>query len=220
MGSFCFSWLNSGARGLLRHLLNNTARKWRPSVPTAYELFTRAVVCSASFRNGIDRFKWQRLFWEMASTISNGNDCLRKGNLLHQHRLSVRARTIVDQKLPDDWEGKVANFHQFVLRGKEELGIQGDRVFNMDEVPMSFDAPFSRTVDATRAETIPVYCCPCMLRIREEAQANGNLQAQNNAERKSTGRCGGPLPQERMDGQRWNGCLGWESLACQTSVLL
>ena len=60
------------------------------------------------------------------------------------------------QKLPDDWEEKVANFHQFVLRRKEELGIQGDRVFNMDEVPMSFDAPFSRTVDATGAETIPV----------------------------------------------------------------
>ena len=48
----------------------------------------------------------------------------------------------MDQKLPDDWEEKVANFHQFVLRRKEELGIQGDRVFNMDEVPMSFDAPF------------------------------------------------------------------------------
>ena len=144
----------------------------------------------------------------MASTVSNGNDRLRKGNLLRRHRLSVQVRTTVDQKLPDDWEEKVANFHQFVLRRKEELGIQGDRVFNMDEVPMSFDAPFSRTVDATGAETIPVYCCPCMLRIREEAQANGNLQVQNNAERKSTGRCGGSLPQERMDGQRWNGCLG------------
>ena len=75
MGWFWFSWLNSRARGLLRHLVNNTARKWRPSVPTAYELFTRAVVCSASFRNGIDRFKWQRPFWEMASTIYEREIC-------------------------------------------------------------------------------------------------------------------------------------------------
>ena len=32
-------------------------------------------------QNGIDRFKWQRPFWEMASTVSNGNDRIRKGNL-------------------------------------------------------------------------------------------------------------------------------------------
>ena len=67
------------------------------------------------------------------------------------------SRAVVGQKLPDDWEEKVANFHQFVLQRKEELGIQGDHVFNMDEVPMSFDAPFSRTVDATGAQTIPVW---------------------------------------------------------------
>ena len=40
-------------------------------MPTAYELFTRAVFCSASFRNGIDRFKWQRPFTKgkFASTV-------------------------------------------------------------------------------------------------------------------------------------------------------
>ena len=48
------------------------------------------------------------------------------------------------------------NFRKFVSRRKEELGIQADRVFNMDEVPMSFDAPHSRTVDPTGAESIPV----------------------------------------------------------------
>jgi len=48
------------------------------------------------------------------------------------------------------------NFREFVSRRKEELGIQADRVFNMDEVPMSFDAPHSRTVDTTGAESVPV----------------------------------------------------------------
>jgi len=75
---------------------------------------------------------------------------------MHRNRLSVRARTTVGQKLPDDWEEKVVNFREFVLRRKEELGIQADRVFNMDEVPMSFDAPHSRTVDSTGAESVPV----------------------------------------------------------------
>lgn len=60
------------------------------------------------------------------------------------------------QKLPENWEEKVANFHQFVSQRKEDFPIQGDRVFNIDEVPMSFDAPYSRTVDTTGAESVPV----------------------------------------------------------------
>ena len=101
------------------------------------------------------RLKARELAKQMnvADFVGGPSWCCR---FMRRHRLSVRARTTVGQKLPDDWEEKVANFHQFVLRKKEELGIQGDRVFNMDEVPMSFDAPFSRTVDATGAETIPV----------------------------------------------------------------
>ena len=38
----------------------------------------------------------------------------------------------------------------------QELAIQADRVYNMDEVRMLFDAPYSRTVDTTGAESVPV----------------------------------------------------------------
>ena len=75
---------------------------------------------------------------------------------MRRNRLSVHSRTTVGQKLPENWEEKVTNFHQFVSRRKEELAIQADRIFNMDEVPMSFDAPYSRTVDTTGAESVPV----------------------------------------------------------------
>ena len=44
----------------------------------------------------------------------------------------------------------------FVSRRKEELAIQPDRIFNTDEVLMSFDASYSRTVDKTGAESIPL----------------------------------------------------------------
>ena len=64
------------------------------------------------------------------------------------------------QKLPENWEEKVTNFHQFVSRRKEELAIQADRVFNMDEVPMSFDAPYSRTVDTIQLELKAFLCQP------------------------------------------------------------
>ena len=72
------------------------------------------------------------------------------------NRLSVHSRTTVGQKLPNDWEEKVTNFRQFVSQRKDELNIQADCILNMDEVPMSLDAPYSRTVNTTRAESIPV----------------------------------------------------------------
>ena len=78
------------------------------------------------------------------------------GRFMRRNRPSVHSRTTVGQKLPENWEEKVMNFHQFVSRRKEELAIQADRVFNMDEVPMSFDAPYSRTVETTGAERVPV----------------------------------------------------------------
>ena len=77
------------------------------------------------------------------------------GRFMRRNCLSVRLRT-VGQKLPENWEEKVRNFHQFVSRRKEELAIQADHVFNMDEVPMSFDTPHSRTVETTGAESVPV----------------------------------------------------------------
>lgn len=101
------------------------------------------------------RFKAKELAKQMnvAEFVGGPSWCSR---FMRRNRLSVRARTTVGQKLPDDWEEKVVNFREFVSRRKEELGIQADRVFNMDEVPMSFDAPHSRTVDSTGAESVPV----------------------------------------------------------------
>ena len=75
---------------------------------------------------------------------------------MRRNRLSERSRNTVGQKLLSDWEEKVTNFRQFVSRRKDELNIQADHVFKMDEVPVSFDAPYSRTVDTTRAESIPL----------------------------------------------------------------
>ena len=101
------------------------------------------------------RFKAKELAKQMnvAEFVGGPSWCCR---FMRRNRLSVRARTTVGQKLPDDWEEKVVNFRKFVSRRKEELGIQADRIINMDEVPMSFDAPHSRTVDSTGAQSVPV----------------------------------------------------------------
>jgi len=53
---------------------------------------------------------------------------------------------------------------------KRSFGIQTIHVYNMDEVPMSFDAPHSRTVDLTGAGNRTF-----VLGVREKAQTNGHL---------------------------------------------
>lgn len=65
----------------------------------------------------------------------------------------IRSCQMTGRRIPGE---RITNFRQFVSRRKDELNIQADRVFKMDEVPMSFDAPYSRTVDKTGAESIPV----------------------------------------------------------------
>ena len=128
---------------------------------------------------------------------------------MRRNKLSVLSRTTVAQKLPRDWEERVTNFRQFVSRRKDELNIQADRVFNMDEVPMSFDAPYSRTVDTTggeyscvnyRSRENRLHCCTRVFRVREKAETDGHLQTKSIAQREPSHCCSCPLPQQRMDG--------------------
>lgn len=61
--------------------------------------------------------------------------------------LSVRARTTLCQQLPPDYEEKLANFHTFTQTKIAENSIGPDDKINMDEVPLTFDLPLTRTVN-------------------------------------------------------------------------
>src|SRR6218665_3225199 len=65
---------------------------------------------------------------------------------MKRNNLAIRARTTVGQKLPDDWENKLVVFHIFVLNEETELKLSDEDIINMDEVPMSFNIPASRSV--------------------------------------------------------------------------
>jgi len=75
---------------------------------------------------------------------------------MKRNNLTVRARTTVGQKLPDDWENKLAVFHTFVLKEKTELKLSDEDIINMDEVPMSFDIPASRSVAEKGVKTVAI----------------------------------------------------------------
>uniref|UniRef100_A0A8C8E488 HTH CENPB-type domain-containing protein n=1 Tax=Oryzias sinensis TaxID=183150 RepID=A0A8C8E488_9TELE len=61
--------------------------------------------------------------------------------------LSVRARTTLCQQLPPDYEEKLALFRTFTQTKIAENSIGPDEIINMDEVPLTFDLPLTRTVN-------------------------------------------------------------------------
>jgi len=75
---------------------------------------------------------------------------------MKRQNLSVRARTTVGQKLPDDWEQKTMNFREFVEKEIRTNQILLDDVVNMDEVPMTFDIAPTRSVAPTGVKAVAV----------------------------------------------------------------
>ncbi len=71
---------------------------------------------------------------------------------MKRNQLSVRAVTSVGHPLPTGWEEKVALFRDYVSKLKENVDLT--QFGNMDEVPVSFDMPDTRTVDVRGKEDI------------------------------------------------------------------
>lgn len=75
---------------------------------------------------------------------------------MKRNNLSVRARTTVGQHLPDNWEQKIQDFQEFVLREVDKLKLSPESIINMDEVPLSFDIPATRSVSQSGVKTVRV----------------------------------------------------------------
>ncbi|XP_039542041.1 uncharacterized protein LOC120489360 isoform X2 [Pimephales promelas] len=70
--------------------------------------------------------------------------CLR---FMRRKGLSIRVRTSLCQQLPPDYEEKVSNFHKFTDAKIAAHSIGLHNIINMDEVPLTFDLPLTRTVN-------------------------------------------------------------------------
>ncbi|KAF4797635.1 hypothetical protein TURU_071791 [Turdus rufiventris] len=62
----------------------------------------------------------------------------------------------VSQRLPADYEEKVATFRSYCKSKIAENNIEAKHIINMDEVPLTFDMLLIRTVEKTRTPTVPV----------------------------------------------------------------
>ena len=77
----------------------------------------------------------------------------------HRHAISMRAKTTLDQRLPANMEDKVVEFHRFVLRARQRCDYESSQTLNMDETPMRFELPVTRTLEFTGNRTVPILSC-------------------------------------------------------------
>ena len=75
---------------------------------------------------------------------------------LKRKNLSLRQRTTMAQQLPADHQERVDDFRDFVLSSIEEYNVSTAHLVNMDEVPLTFDIPMSRTVEQRGKHTVTI----------------------------------------------------------------
>ena len=80
-------------------------------------------------------------------------------NWKKRHAISFRTKTTLAQRLPQDLEEKTIQFHQFVIAAGQRHSYSLSRIFNMDETPMRFELPSSRTLAFSGSRTVPLKSC-------------------------------------------------------------
>ena len=80
-------------------------------------------------------------------------------NWKKRHAISFRTKTTLAQRFPQDLEEKTIQFHRFVIAARQRHSYSLSRIFNMDETPMRFELPSSRTLEFSGSGTVPVKSC-------------------------------------------------------------
>ena len=62
-------------------------------------------------------------------------------NWKQHHSVSLRAKTTLALRLPDDMEEKVVQFYRFIIEARQRVGYALSRIFNMDKTLMGFELP-------------------------------------------------------------------------------
>ena len=132
-------------------------------------------------------------------------------NWKQRQSVSLRAKTTLAQRLPEDMEEKIVQFHRFIIAARQRAGYPLSRIYNMDETPMRFELPSTRSLEFTGSRTVPIknlrsrkaelHCHTCRRCGRNKTSTQGHLQRRPVSERSRCSRfppCF--FPQERVDG--------------------
>ncbi|KAL1470208.1 hypothetical protein MTO96_040572 [Rhipicephalus appendiculatus] len=144
--------LKNGNRAAGRHfgVSEKMVRDWRKS-----EEKLRAVRSTKKADRGL-KARWPELearlrTWVLEQRaegrgLSTVQLRLKARTFMRRNCLSIRARTTLCQKLPEDFAENLEKFKAFVKKQMDESEISEDHIVNMDEIPLTFDIPMGRTV--------------------------------------------------------------------------
>ena len=68
--------------------------------------------------------------------------------------LVVRQKTKIAQRLPEEFEDKIISFQRMMIEMRKKNDYELQQIGNMDETPMNFDMPPSRTVNPIGEKTV------------------------------------------------------------------
>ena len=109
-------------------------------------------------------------------------------------------------------EDKVIKFHQFALRARRRHNYKLSHIWNMDETPMWFELPATRTLEFTGNRTVPILSCVgdeqsftvvlALKSQRRKTTAKSHFRRHSSAANPNTTKNAGLSTQERLDGWR------------------
>ena len=102
------------------------------------------------------RLKAKQLAGEMAQASSFKASYGWARRFMERNDLSVRRRTTLAQRIPDDHASKVAEFQQFVIRLRRQHSYDLSLIGNADQTPLTFDLPYERSVDMKGVKTVSI----------------------------------------------------------------
>jgi hypothetical protein len=75
---------------------------------------------------------------------------------MERHSLSVRRRTHIGQKLPEDCEEKLITFQRFIIRQRKRYAFPLSQIGNADQTPLTFDLPTNTSISSKGQKSVSI----------------------------------------------------------------
>src|SRR5215213_924719 len=75
---------------------------------------------------------------------------------MKRYNLSLRRKTKISQKLPEDTKEKLDEFRHFIIRLRTQYNFDLNSIFNMNETPVWFDMAVNMTINNKGDKTVHV----------------------------------------------------------------
>ncbi|MCU7881477.1 MAG: hypothetical protein KZQ60_13760 [Candidatus Thiodiazotropha sp. (ex Lucinoma aequizonata)] len=97
-----------------------------------------------------------RLIAQKRHTTNFGGSVSWVYAFMRRNGLSVRRRTHIAQKLPEDNEEKLIQFQRYIIRARNDFNYELSQIGNADQTPLTFDLPYASSINAKGAKTVTI----------------------------------------------------------------